>query len=140
MGFDDCWLKARPAPKLSTAKSPKRTVHETLLRSLTADLPFIQLERLVDGASGLTTSVARLPRVPQRPCHRRAAEQRDELAPSHVTCHAPLPRRHAQSNNITSLFDHSRQLRVGRDKFAWAFDIWPISHVVEEVRLRYRQT
>src|SRR5215831_19297265 len=31
-------------------------------------------------------------------------------APSNVTCHAPLPRRHAQSNNITSLFDHSRQL------------------------------
>src|SRR5215475_13151233 len=35
----------------------------------------------------------------------RCAEQRDELAPSNVTCHAPLPRRHAQSNNITSLFD-----------------------------------
>src|SRR5262249_53514193 len=34
----------------------------------------------------------------------RAAEQRDEVAPSYVTCHAPLPRRHAQSNNITSLF------------------------------------
>src|SRR5262249_36526918 len=39
-------------------------------------------------------------------------------APSNVTCHAPLPRRHAQSNNITSLFDHSRQLRAGRDTSA----------------------
>src|SRR6266404_6348616 len=53
-----------------------------------------------------------------RPRRRRAAEQRDKLAPSNVTCHAPLPRRHAQSNNITSLFDHSRQLRAGRDTFA----------------------
>src|ERR1700730_16596666 len=26
---------------------------------------------------------------------RRAAEKRDELTPSYVTCHAPLPRRHA---------------------------------------------
>ena len=47
-----------------------------------------------------------------------AAEQRDECTSSNVTCHAPLPRRHAQSNNITSLFDHSRQLRAGRDTFA----------------------
>jgi hypothetical protein len=54
----------------------------------------------------------------ERPRRRRAAEQRDELTPSNVTCHAPLPRRHAQSNNITSLFDHSRQLRAGRDTSA----------------------
>src|SRR5262249_56513261 len=39
----------------------------------------------------------------ERPCS-SAGEQRDELAPSDVTCHAPLPRRHAQSNNITPLF------------------------------------
>jgi hypothetical protein len=71
-----------------------------------------------------------------RPRDSRAAEQRDELAPSKLTCHAPLPRRHAQSNNITSLFDHLRQLRAGRDKFAWTLDIRPISRVVEEVRLR----
>src|SRR5262249_18648592 len=42
MGFDDCWLKARLAPKISTAKVPKRTVYEALLRSLIADLRFIQ--------------------------------------------------------------------------------------------------
>src|SRR5215831_13328667 len=46
----------------------------------------------------------------ERPRRRCAAEQSDELPPSNVTCHAPLPRRHAQSNNITSLSDHSRQL------------------------------
>jgi len=54
----------------------------------------------------------------ERPRGRRAAEQRDERAPSNVTCNAPLPRRHTQSNNITSLFDHSRQLSAGRDTFA----------------------
>src|SRR6516162_5892118 len=42
----------------------------------------------------------------QRPRSRRATEQGNEMAPSYVTCHAPLPRRHAQSNNITLLFDH----------------------------------
>src|SRR5215471_13034670 len=31
----------------------------------------------------------------ERPRNRRAAEKRDEIAPSNVTCHAPLPRRHA---------------------------------------------
>jgi hypothetical protein len=51
----------------------------------------------------------------ERPRGSRAAEQRDESASSNVTCHAPLPRRHAQSNNITSLFNHSRQLRAGRN-------------------------
>src|SRR6516225_298243 len=68
----------------------------------------------------------------------RCAEQRDELAPSNVTCHAPLPRRHAQSNNITSLFDLSRQLRWPR-YVCLAFDI-PISRAVNEVRPRYGQT
>jgi hypothetical protein len=31
-------------------------------------------------------------------------------------------------------------LRTGRDRFARTFDIWPISPVVEQVRLRYTQT
>jgi hypothetical protein len=38
--------------------------------------PIIQLQQLVDGASGLTTSAARLPRVPEKampPPRRRAA-------------------------------------------------------------------
>src|SRR6516165_143858 len=83
MGFDDCWLKARLAPKISTAKVPKRTVREALLRSLIADLPFIQLQRLVDRASGLTTSAARPPRARRERPSRRATKQRDEVAPPH---------------------------------------------------------
>jgi hypothetical protein len=38
MGFDGCWLKTGVAPKISTARVPKRRVHEALLRSLIAAL------------------------------------------------------------------------------------------------------
>src|SRR5262249_19218136 len=71
---------------------------------------------------------------------RCAADERDELAPSNVTCHAPLPRRHAQSNNITSLFDHFESVARWPRYVRLAFDIRSISRVVEEVRPRYRQT
>src|SRR5262249_39748060 len=69
----------------------------------------------------------------ERPRRRRAADERDELAPSNVTCHAPLPRRHAQSNNITSLFDHSRSVARWPRYVRLAFDIRSISRVVEEI-------
>src|SRR5262245_5775286 len=85
MGFDDCWLKAGPAPKISTANSTKRVVHETLLRSLIADLQSIQLRRLVDRASQLTTTAARPPRARRaRPRDYVPADEHDEFAPPHV--------------------------------------------------------
>jgi len=59
---------------------------------------------------------------------RRAAEKRDELAPSNVTCHASLPRRHAQSKQyyivIRSFASVARWSRYVRR---------PISRVVEKV-------
>src|SRR5262245_43444888 len=84
--------------------------------------------------------LALLPARRERPPHRRAAEQCDEVAPSYVTCHAPLPWRHAQSNNITSLFDHFDLVARGARYLRLVFDIRSISRVVEEVRLCYRQT
>jgi hypothetical protein len=59
------------------------------LRSLTADLQFIQLQRLVDGASGLTTSAAS--RTRKRPRDYPAADERDELAPPQVEHATFLP-------------------------------------------------
>ena len=65
------------------------------------------------------------------PSGRRAAEQRDELPPSNVTCHAPLPQRACPVKQFTPLFDHSRQLRDGRnDRLAFQ---QPISRIVEGV-------
>jgi len=64
----------------------------------------------------------------ERPCRRRAAEKRDEVAPSNVTCHASLPRRHAQSKQyyivIRSFASVARWSRYVRR---------PISRVVEKV-------
>ena len=53
----------------------------------------------------------------ERPRGHRAAEKRDELASSNVTCHAPLRRTHAQSNNITSLFGRARSLATARSSW-----------------------
>src|SRR5262245_30787339 len=70
MGFEGCWLKVGLALKISRAKVPNRTVHETLSRSLMADLRFIQLQ----GQHGRATttgivkpSFKRLPRQPMSP-------------------------------------------------------------------------
>src|SRR5262249_33736385 len=70
----------------------------------------------------------------QRPRGRRAAEKRDEVAPSYVTCHAPLPQRHAQSKNITSLFDHFALVARGARYLRLVFDVWPISRVASRSR------
>src|SRR6516162_2913019 len=67
-----------------------------------------------------TRRLARLLRARRkRPRCRGPTTEGDELAPSDMTCHAPLPRRHAQSNNITPLFDHSRQLHERRNTVDW---------------------
>jgi hypothetical protein len=58
-----------------------------------------QAQRIVEplgrGAEEPDHRHCRLLRARRERPRRRAAEQRDELTPSYVTCHAPLPRRHA---------------------------------------------
>src|SRR5262249_61716363 len=73
-----------------------------------------------------------MPRVcGERPCG-GAAEQRDELAPSDVTCHAHLPRRHAESKILHrySIIRVSCALAAIR---LLSFDTRPISRVAVKV-------